>query len=92
MAITGGQATVADAREYACRYLANREHSRKELHEKLTRKGVPVSVINEAIESSRTNQDTPRNAHKFKVYKSRFYESLRSSKKHLKSIAIGREH
>ena len=43
--------SLADVREYACRYLANREHSRKELRDKLARKGLPQGVIAEALES-----------------------------------------
>jgi regulatory protein len=52
MATESGQVTVADAREFACRYyLANREHSRKELRDKLARKGISSSIIAEAIDS-----------------------------------------
>ena len=51
MATESGQVTVADAREFACRYLANREHSRKELRDKLARKGISAGIIAEAIDS-----------------------------------------
>jgi regulatory protein len=47
---SAGQHTLADAREFAGRYLAMREHSCKEIRDKLSRKGVSSSVISEAIE------------------------------------------
>jgi regulatory protein len=43
------EATVAEARAAACRYLARREHSCKELAEKLFRKGLPSGVVDAAI-------------------------------------------
>ena len=44
------QVTVTDAREIACRYLGRREHSQKELGDKLYRKGIPSDVISVAID------------------------------------------
>ena len=44
------QVTVADARDIAFRYLVRREHSCKELRDKLYRKGIPTEVISQAVE------------------------------------------
>ena len=44
------QVTVADARDIAYRYLVRREHSCKELRDKLFRKGIPSDVIAKAVE------------------------------------------
>lgn len=44
------EVTVADARAFAYRYLGQREHSCKELTDKLSRKGISTAVISEAVE------------------------------------------
>ncbi|NND45036.1 MAG: regulatory protein RecX [Xanthomonadales bacterium] len=45
-----GQASVADARAYAYRYLGAREHSCQELRDKLLRKGVPRDIAHMAVD------------------------------------------
>jgi regulatory protein len=44
------QFSLADVRESACRYLAIREHSAREIHTKLSRKGYASELIQQALQ------------------------------------------